>query len=40
MNNKSEDEKYNELLWNLRLGLKGLAEKVEPKVYDYGFLRE
>jgi hypothetical protein len=39
MNNKSEDEKYNELMGNLRLALKGLAEGIEPKVYEYGFLR-
>jgi hypothetical protein len=40
MNNKSEDEKYNELMGNLRLALKSLAEAIEPKVYEYGFLRE
>jgi hypothetical protein len=39
MNNKSEDEKYNEFMGNLRLALKGLAEGIEPKVYEYGFLR-
>jgi len=40
MNNKSEDEKYNELIGDLRIVLKELAEKIEPKVYEYGFLRE
>jgi very-short-patch-repair endonuclease len=39
MNNKSSDEKYNELIGNLRLALKDLARKIEPKVYEYGFLR-
>jgi len=40
MNNKSDDEKYNELVGNLRSALKALAKKIEPKVYEYGFLRE
>ena len=40
MNNKSDDEKYNELIGNLRSALKTLAEKIEPKVYEYGFLKE
>jgi len=40
MNNKSDDEKYNELIGILRLALKNLAEKIEPKVYEYGFLKE
>jgi len=39
MNNKSDDEKYNELIENLRSALKSLAEKIEPKVYEYGFLK-
>jgi hypothetical protein len=39
MNNKSEDETYNELLDNLRDTLKVLAQKIEPKVYEYGFLK-
>jgi len=38
MNNKSNDEKYNELIGNLRSTLRELAEKIEPKVYEYGFL--
>ena len=38
MINKSNDETYNELMGNLRLALKALAAKVEPKVYEYGFL--
>jgi len=39
MNNKSSDETYNELIGNLRSELKTLAKKIEPKVYEYGFLR-
>ena len=39
MNNKSTDMKYNELIGNLREKMKGLAKKIEPKVYEYGFLR-
>jgi len=39
MNNKSDDEKYNELIENLRSELKNLAKKIEPKVYEYGFLK-
>jgi hypothetical protein len=39
MNNKSEDETYNKLIGNLRSELKILSEKIEPKVYEYGFLR-
>ena len=40
MNSKSDDETYNELLKNLREKLKQLAEKIEPKVYGYGFLKQ
>jgi len=40
MNNKSDDEKYNELIGNLRENMKLLAKKIEPKVYEYGFLLE
>jgi len=39
MNNKSDDEKYNELLGDLRSALKELAQKIEPMVYEYGFLK-
>jgi len=38
MNNKSNDDTYNELIGNLRSELKILANKIEPKVYEYGFL--
>ncbi|MCC7224363.1 MAG: hypothetical protein IT273_11610 [Chitinophagales bacterium] len=40
MNPKSSDEKYTELIGNLRDQLKILAEKIAPKVYEYGFLKE
>jgi len=40
MNNKSVDETYNGLISALRSALKTLAEKIEPKVYEYGFLKE
>ncbi len=39
MNNKSADEKYNELLANLRESLDILAKKIEPKIYEYEFLK-
>jgi hypothetical protein len=38
MNNKSADETYNRLIGVLREKLKILAKKLEPKVYEYGFL--
>ena len=40
MNSKSEDETYMSLIDKLREKLKQLAEKIEPKVYEYGFLKE
>jgi len=39
INSKSDDETYNELIGKLRLILKNLANKIEPKVYEYGFLK-
>jgi len=39
MNNKSEDETYTKLLADLRKSLSILAKKIEPKVYEYGFLK-
>lgn len=39
MNSSSTDETYNCLLGNLREALKVLAKKIEPKVYEYGFLK-
>ena len=38
MNNKSEDETYNRLIAKLRQALATLAQAIEPKVYEYGFL--
>ncbi|MCS7076304.1 MAG: hypothetical protein NZ455_06330, partial [Bacteroidia bacterium] len=39
MNHKSSDETYMKLITNLREKLKQLADKIEPKVYEYEFLR-
>lgn len=40
MNNKSTDSHYNDLIAQLRIALKDLAQKIEPKIYEYEFLRE
>ena len=40
MNNKSDDAVYMELITNLRTSLKVLADKIAPKVYEYGFLKK
>ena len=40
MNSKSDDKVYMSLIGNLRDALKVLAKKIEPKVYEYGFLKE
>jgi hypothetical protein len=40
MNNKSADETYTQLLGALRGALKALTQKIQPKVYEYGFLKE
>jgi hypothetical protein len=40
MNHKSSDETYTQLIADLRDKLRLLAEKIEPKVYEYGFLRK
>lgn len=39
MNPRSDDERYTELIKTLRVELKTLAKKIEPKVYEYGFLK-
>lgn len=39
MNHTSTDEQYNTLIATLRQNLKALAQKIEPKVYEYGFLK-
>ena len=40
MNNKSIDEEYNKLIKDLRDKMNILAKKIEPKIYEYGFLRQ
>jgi hypothetical protein len=40
MNNKSLDEKYMKLIDDLRDKLKELADKIEPKIYEYEFLKQ
>lgn len=40
MNTESEDPTYTALITDLRQKLKELAKKIEPKVYEYGFLKQ
>lgn len=40
MNATSKDAHYNALMANLRKALKNLASKIEPKIYEYEFLRK
>lgn len=40
MNNKSSDDTYTSLMNELRDELKQLAQKIEYKVYEYGFLKK
>lgn len=40
MNSESSDPQYTALLSTLRQRMKILAEKIEPKVYEYGFLKK
>lgn len=40
MNSKSEDNVYMNLIGELRSKLSILADKIKPKVYEYGFLKE
>jgi hypothetical protein len=40
MNNKSSDETYMKLISDLREKLRQLADKLEPKVYEYEFLKQ
>ncbi len=40
INNKSTDSHYNDLIADLRIALQNLADKIAPKIYEYGFLRE
>ncbi|GAA9888819.1 hypothetical protein VN0692_14100 [Helicobacter pylori] len=37
---KAKDEFYKQLYANLQDALKDLAKEIQPKVYEYGFLRE
>jgi hypothetical protein len=39
MNNKSEDETYMKLINELREKLGQIEKKIEPKIYEYGFLK-
>ena len=39
MNPSSSDPVYTELLFNLRKAHRALAQAIEPKVYEYGFLK-
>lgn len=39
MNPDSDDPQYTALIQALRQSLKALAQKIEPKVYEYGFLK-
>jgi hypothetical protein len=40
INVKATDEQFNELDAELRSALKVLAKKIQPKVYEYGFLKK
>jgi len=40
MNNKSDDKTYMKLIIDLRDSLKILSQKIEPKIYEYGFLKK
>ena len=38
MKNKSDNKEYMQLLNDLKIAQKALAQKIEPKIYEYGFL--
>ena len=40
MNSSSSDATYTQLLAALRAAMKRLAAAIEPKVYEYGFLKK
>ena len=40
MNNKGDDETYMKIIGTLREKLRLLSKKIEPKVYEYGFLKK
>ncbi|TLD83234.1 hypothetical protein LS70_005660 [Helicobacter sp. MIT 11-5569] len=37
---KAQDSYYKDLIGNLNFALNNLAQKIEPKIYEYGFLLE
>jgi len=39
MNNKSSDDTYMKLIGDIREKLKQITNKIEPKVYEYEFLK-
>ena len=39
MNSKSEDERFNELMDDLRVSMQSLCKAIVPKIYSYGFLK-
>lgn len=39
MKTDSDDEHYTELIKDLRDRIKVLSKKIEPKIYEYGFLK-
>ena len=40
MNARSDDAEYSALIAELRSKLNALADKIKPKIYEYGFLKE
>lgn len=40
MNNKSTDSEFNRLESELSVALHALADEIEPKIYEYGFLKK
>lgn len=40
MKTNSDNEKYMELIQNLRAKLRVLSSKIKPKIYEYGFLKQ
>ncbi len=40
MNTKSNDQTYMQLIRQLRETLRHIEKKIEPKIYEYGFLKK
>ena len=40
MNTKSDDSEFNRLASELTSAMKALAKEIEPKIYEYGFLKK